>query len=96
MSFLKKLFGGGESNGPAEVEPTEYNGFSIYPEPIKEGAVFRLAARIEKDIEGERRSQSLVRADTLNSADAASDAAIRKAQQVIDERGDKLFEGPSA
>ena len=99
MSFLKKLFGGGgnDSGGSApKVEPVEHNGFQIYPEPIKEGAVYRIAARIEKEFDGEMKAQNLVRADTVNSLEAANDMSVNKARQVINERGDKLFDMPQA
>lgn len=92
MSFLKKLFGGGGNADAQKVEPVEYNGFLIYPAPIQEGSTYRISARIEKEIDGETRSQSLVRADTVNSVDAANDMSVNKAKQVIDERGEALFE----
>lgn len=99
MSFLKKLFGGGNGGGDggaSKAEPVEHNGFQIYAEPIKEGSVFRIAARIEKLVDGEARSQQLIRADTTNSQDEAIDSSVRKAKQVIDEQGDRLFDGQSA
>ncbi|SHJ39985.1 hypothetical protein SAMN05444000_10862 [Shimia gijangensis] len=97
MSFLKKLFGGsGESTPAPKAEPVEYNGFSIYAEPINEGSIFRIAARIEKEVDGERRTQQLVRADTLNNSDMAAEISLTKAKQVIDERGERLFDGPNA
>lgn len=39
MGFLSKLFGFGGSKPTAkqEIEPIEYNGFLIYPDPIAEG-----------------------------------------------------------
>ena len=99
MSFLKKLFGGGASDdgGSApKADPVHYEGYLIFPEPIKEGAVYRIAARIEKEIDGEVKSQSLVRADTVNAIEAANDMSVNKAKQVINERGDKLFDMPHA
>ncbi len=94
MSFLKKLFGGGGAAKAAE--PVEYEGFAIYAEPIDEGGVFRVAARIEKTVDGETRSAQMVRSDTLNGRDAAIEATINKAKQVINERGNVLFDSPRA
>ena len=88
MSILKKLFGGGEAPKAATIT---YEGFAIYPEPIREGTSFRIAARIEKEIDGEVKSHQLIRADTLESQSAASDASVNKAKQIIDEQGDALF-----
>lgn len=96
MSFLKKLFGGGKGQDGPQFEAVDHDGFTIYPEPIPEVGVFRVAARIEKLVDGELRSQSLVRADTANTIEVAAEIAILKACQVIDERGERVFEGPSA
>jgi hypothetical protein len=87
VSLFSKLFGGGR---PAQ-KPVDYKGFQIFPDPIKENGAYRLAARIEKELAGERRSHRLIRADTFQSAEAAGDAAIGKARQVIDEQGDGLL-----
>lgn len=88
MSILKKLFGGGGAGGAApEAEAETYQGFTIRPEPIRDGATWRIAARIEKD----GQSHHLIRADTLESFDAAAEASARKARQVIDEQGMRLF-----
>ncbi|WP_204114860.1 HlyU family transcriptional regulator [Shimia biformata] len=89
MSFLKKLFGGGAA---AETEKHEdHKGFRIYPTPIKEGAVYRISARIEKEVDGEVRVHTLIRADTLNALDDAAEASVAKARQMIDEQGDGVF-----
>ena len=89
MSLFSKLFGGGR--GKAAPKPVDYKGFRIIPDPIPEDSGFRLAARIEKDLAGETRSYQLIRADTMQDAGAAADAAIAKARQVIDEQGEALF-----
>ena len=91
MSFFKKLFGGGDGGGSPEAEATEYEGFSIIPTPIKEGSQYRLSARLEKEIGGEVKSHTLIRADLLESFDAAAEASIRKGKQMIDEQGERLF-----
>ena len=86
MSLLSKLFGGGAK--PSEPDPIDYEGFAITPTPIPEGRSFRLSARIEKD----GKSHTLIRADTFEGRDAAEDASIAKARQMIDEQRDRLFD----
>ncbi|MCB8838616.1 HlyU family transcriptional regulator [Aurantimonas sp. VKM B-3413] len=95
MSFLKKLFGGGNASG-ASPEPKVaaeefYKGFTIQATPMKEGGQYRLAATISKEIGGDTKSHKLVRADLFQSADEAARFALTKAQQVIDEQGDALL-----
>jgi hypothetical protein len=87
MSLLSKLFGGAPKGPVAE----EYQGFHIIVEPIKDGKRFRLAARIERDVDGDVKVHQLIRADTLESFEAAIVASRSKAQQVIDEQGDRIF-----
>jgi len=92
MSLLSRLFGGGGDKGGASNQPSEtYEGFSIIAEPMRDGGSWRLAARIEKEIDGELKSHRLIRADTFQSADEASGAAIVKAKQIIDEQGARLL-----
>ena len=91
MSLLKKLFGGADKAVAKGPEPELYKEFAIFPDPIVEGNVYRLAARIEKEIAGELKIHKLIRADTLNSSDAAAEAAIAKAKILIDQMGDQLF-----
>ena len=85
MSLFSKLFGGGSA--PKQVEPTEHNGFQIYPEPQKEAQGYRIAARIEKD----GQVHQMIRADTYSSQETAVDASVSKAKQVIDQMGDRVF-----
>ncbi len=88
MSLLSKLFG---VKPDPEPEAIDYNGYAITPTPIREGSSFRLSATIEKDIGGDMKSHTLIRADTFEGLDAANDASIAKAKQMIDEQGDGLF-----
>ena len=88
MSILSRLFG---AKAAPEAEPETHAGCRIFAEPIAEGGKFRLAARIEKDIDGETRVHRLIRADTFADRDGAATAAAAKARQVIDEQGDRLF-----
>ncbi len=88
MSIFKKLFGGGATPEPSHVT---YQDFRITPTPMSEGGAYRVSALIEKEIDGETRSHTLVRADTVQGLEAAQDASVRKAKQVIDEQGDRVF-----
>ena len=90
MSLLKKLFGGSE-NAPGESKVEDYNGYRIYPEPVKEQGGYRIAARIEKDMGGETKTHTLIRADVVADRDQAIAATIQKCQQVIDQQGDRIF-----
>lgn len=84
MSILKRLFGGAPSEPP---KPESYQGFDITPNPVREGQGYRIGALIEKD----GKSHQLIRADTLESPEEASKMSIRKAKQMIDEQGERLF-----
>ncbi|MCI2398582.1 HlyU family transcriptional regulator [Aliiroseovarius subalbicans] len=88
MSLLSKLFGGGGQKAP---EPEIYNDFRIFPEPVKENGSYRIAARVEKDFDGEVKSHLMIRADTYSAPDTAVQASLDKAKQVIDQMGDALF-----
>lgn len=85
MSLFSKLFGGGSE--PKQAEPTEHNGFQIFPVPQKETQGYRIAARIEKD----GKSHLMIRADTYSSQETAQDASVAKAKQVIDQMGERIF-----
>lgn len=94
MSFLKKLFGmGGEGAAKAGkfVAEVEHEGYLIQTAPMRDGSIYRVCGTISKEIDGEMKSHTLIRADTLPSADEASDMTVRKAKQMIKEQGDRLF-----
>jgi len=95
MSILSKLFGssGGAAAKPA-AEPVIYEDFRITPQPIAEGGQHRIAAIIEKGEGDATRSHKLVRADTFGDRQAAMDASVAKAKQMIDEQGERLFSAP--
>lgn len=88
MGLFSKLFGDTKS----EPQATEHKGFQIYPEPMKDGGEYRLAARVELGEGDAIRSHHLIRADTFTTPDAASDAAVAKAKQLIDQMGERLFD----
>lgn len=97
MSILSRLFGfgggdgGGEDGAPA-APGEDYEGFVIYAEPERDGPRWRLAARIEKEIDGALQTHRMIRADTFESAEAAATAATAKAKVLIDEQGARIFD----
>ncbi|GHC66041.1 HlyU family transcriptional regulator [Limoniibacter endophyticus] len=95
MSFLKRLFGGGEAKPAALKEhrgdPVEYNGFTIIPTPFNEGGQHQVCALITKEVSGEMKKHRLIRADKFPSLDDAIAVSTRKAQQMIDEQGESIF-----
>ncbi|ABG31413.1 hypothetical protein CEP88_18755 [Roseobacter denitrificans] len=92
MSFLKKLFGGSGGGGSEAKAPTEtHEGFLITATPMAEGPSYRICAIIEKEIDGETRSHKLIRSDMVQGLEDAQAASFRKAKQVIDEQGDRIF-----
>jgi hypothetical protein len=94
--FLKNLTGSGETSAQAydEAEAVEYKGFHIAPAPMKDASGWRVAAVIYKEIEGERCTHHLIRADVFADRGFASELSIRKAKMVIDDRGEKILDKP--
>ena len=92
MSFWKKLFGG---DAPAKEEPpldpVEHKGFTIRPAPFIEDGQYLTCGIITKEIDGEVKEHRLIRADRFASKDDAVEVTLRKARQVIDEQGERIF-----
>jgi len=92
MSFLSKLFGGGggETAAPS-ADAIEYKGFQIQPAARRQGGQWLTAGVIRKEVDGEMKEHSFLRADTHASQQDADDFALVKGRQIIDEQGDRLF-----
>ena len=93
MSFLKKLFGGGAAAdaSPKTAKKAEYKGYIIEAQPYKEGGQFQLAGVIRKEIGGAMKEHRFVRADRFTTIDDATEIALSKGRQIIDEQGDRIF-----
>jgi hypothetical protein len=94
MSLLSRLFGSKDSvasEAPAAASE-EYAGYRVTPEPVADGGKWRIGARIEREVEGQMRSHMMIRADTLESQDAAVEASLAKARMLIDQQGDRIFD----
>jgi hypothetical protein len=94
--FLSKLFGfgGGDSTGSGGggKERMERVGeYAVYATPMKEGAQWRLAGRIENDGAEGVLVRRFIRADLFSSQDDAIETTFRKAKQIIDQHGASLF-----
>ncbi|OLQ84877.1 transcriptional regulator [Vibrio ponticus] len=93
MGFFSRLFGSSKPDTKkVTVEPVEYNGFLIYQEAIEEGGQYRIAGRIEKEIDGEIKSHRFIRSDVLSSRADADDFMLKKAQMFIDQMNGKIFD----
>ncbi len=88
MSILSKLFGGGSKPEP---QAEEHDGFRIFAEPQSDSGGFRVAARIEKEINGEMKTHQMIRADVCQSAEEAKTTSILKAKLLIDQQGETIF-----
>lgn len=95
MSFLKKLFGGetdtSSTSSSRPVAEVTHKGFHIATTPMEAGGQFRVCAIISKEIDGETKQHKLIRADLFGSKEDASEVALRKAKQMIDEQGERLL-----
>jgi hypothetical protein len=93
MSFWKKLFGGGDGAEAARpaADPVEHKGYTITPTPFQEAGQYQTCGVITREIDGEVKSHRFIRADRFQSMDEAVETTIRKARQVIDEQGDRIF-----
>lgn len=92
MSFWKKLFGGGATESAPKVsEPVDYKGFVIRAAPFQAEGQYQTAGSIQKEIAGETKTHDFIRADRHASYEDAVTFSLRKAQQIVDEQGDRVF-----
>lgn len=98
MSFWTRLFGGGTPSEPGSAKPTaevEHGGFTIRAEPYRaEGGQFQTAGTVVKVIDGEVREHRFVRADRFAGIEDATQFALSKGRQLVDEQGERLFREP--
>jgi hypothetical protein len=94
--FFSKLLGafsgGADSGASKTAEQVQKIGeYSVYATPRKEGAQYRLAGRIEHEVNGETLVRNFVRADLFSSETDTVETTFRKAKQIIDQHGPSLF-----
>ena len=94
MSFLKRLFGGGDApkqEAPA-ADPIEHNGFTIVPTPYQAEGQWQVCGEISRTIDGEEKRHRFIRADRGSSREEAIEMTMRKARQTIDQMGERIFD----
>ena len=89
--FFSRLFGRTGGGEAVRGEGVAYKGYTIYPTPQNDGGSWRTAGVIVKQDNDGGKEHSFIRADVFTSKEEAEACATRKGQQIIDERGDKLF-----
>ena len=88
MGFFSKLFGSKEKTEQAAVvEPVEYKGFNIYQEALAESGQYRVAGRIEKEIDGEVKSHRFIRSDVVSNKNDAERTNAEKISNVYRSNG---------
>lgn len=87
------LFGDDKGeDSPGEAVP--YQGFSIVPAPRQQSGNWLTAGIISKtDDNGEIREHRFIRAETHGDKSAAEAFSIIKGKQIVDEFGDRMFDG---
>jgi hypothetical protein len=91
MDALRGLFGGGGDTGGKAAEPVDYQGYRITPAPQRQASGWNTAGVIAKEFPDGLKEHSFIRVDTHTSKDDAVAFSIIKAQQIIDEQGDRIF-----
>ena len=93
--FLRRLTGVGDTDdaasgpsGPA----VEYEGYAIHAIPRRQGSQWLTAGLITKEFPDGVKEHHFIRAETHAGQDEASAFAVVKAKQIIDERGDRVFQ----
>jgi hypothetical protein len=95
MSFWKNLFGGGgdkQQAAPSVEAQEEHEGYLIKATLMKAGGEYQIAGTIEKEIDGETKTYSFIRADKFSDKADCAAATLGKGRQIIREQGRFLFD----
>jgi hypothetical protein len=91
MDALRNLFGAGGEAGGKAADTVEYHGYRITPAPQRQASGWNTAGLITKEFPEGVKEHKFIRVDTHTSKDDAVAFSITKAQQIIDEQGDRIF-----
>ena len=94
MGLFGRLFGRGKGEAAVESrgEAIDYKGYQIRAAPFPAEGQFQTAGSIEKEFAEGRKEHRFIRAEKHTSMDLAAEFTILKARQIIDERGDRIFD----
>jgi hypothetical protein len=98
MSMLKSLWDslmgkGGAGAEAVAADAVEYKGYRIRPSPYQAGGQYQTSGTIEKDFPAGTREHRFVRAESHPSREDAVSFSLIKARQIIDQQGDRMFDG---
>src|ERR671911_1818918 len=92
MNAVRNLFrAGGAGDGAPTASAVDYHGYRITPAPQRQPSGWNTAGVITKEFPDGVKEHRFVRVDTHTSKDDAVSFSITKAQQIIDEQGDRIF-----
>ncbi len=92
MRFLRNLTSGQPAEEAAKVARSEeYEGFTIEAAPQRDPAGWRIRGIISKEVDGEHKSRTFIRADTYADRDTAVDMTMTKGRRIVDEQGESFF-----
>lgn len=94
MSFLKRLFGGGDGTNAVSkpAGEAEHRGFIIQATPFKaDGGQYQTCGLITKEIDGVVKEHKFIRADRFASMDDVVQITLAKGRQIVDEQGERIF-----
>jgi hypothetical protein len=94
MSFLKKLFGLGDSAPAAEkpAETQDYKGFKIAATPFKADGQWQLCGVVTLEEDGVVREHRFIRADKFSDVEQAREMAFEKGRLIVDQLGRSVFQ----
>lgn len=88
-NLFSRWFGG--ASEPKVTATEDYHGFRLEALPRPDANGWRVAGRVVTMVDGERRECPFVRADTYPAQEDATEVSLRKARQLVDEQGERLF-----
>jgi hypothetical protein len=87
FKLIKNQFArGADSEVASRDRAIEYEGFTIIPAPRKTSNGWTTEGDIEREVDGEARSEHFIRAETHTDPEQAISHTITKAKRIIDEQ----------